>query len=272
MAARPVTPLRVTNWWTLLSSCVLVPRTEPQLPQCYNRRVMIRTIAIDGPAASGKTAVGRLVAMALGFWFLDTGIMYRAVTWLALGRGVPPDDADALGCLAGEVQLRPVSMLGDSVEVAGIIVGAELRGPSVDRIVSEVSRHSAVRRALVEQQRAYADAVVCTGNGTGDETLRPGIIMIGRDIGTVVLPSADLKIFLTASARVRARRRCEEMRARGHAADLETVKREIEARDATDSSRDDSPLRPAADAWELDTSELDVDGVVKSILQRVKDS
>ncbi len=228
---------------------------------------MIRTIAIDGPAASGKTVVGRIVAETLGYWFLDTGIMYRAVTWLALERGVSLDDSAGLGDLTRAVQVQPVSRDGDSVEVAGSRVGPELRESRVDNNVSNVSRHPVVRRALVEQQRAYADSVVNNGDG---ENPVGGIVMIGRDIGTVVLPEAGLKVFLTASAKERARRRCREMLERGQAADLTIVQREIEARDAIDSSRDDSPLRPANDACLLDTSDLSVPEVVEAILQRTK--
>ena len=245
---------------------------------------MIRTIAVDGPAASGKTVVGRRLAEFLGYWFLDTGIMYRAVTWLALERGVSPDDSEGLGRLAEAVQLRPVSMQGEAVEVAGTRVGPELREHRVDSNVSNVSRHPAVRDALVEQQRKYADLVVW---GPDEESLAAshphpnifpegegklgGIVMIGRDIGTVVLPDAGLKVYLTASALERASRRCREMLDRGQAADLGKVLAEIEARDAIDSSRDVSPLRPAPDAWELDTTCLEIDEVVMAILQRVND-
>lgn len=235
--------------------------------RCYNRRAMIRTIAVDGPAASGKTVVGRRLAEFLGYWFLDTGIMYRAVTWLALERGVSPDDAEGLGRLAGAVQLRPVSMQGEAVEVAGTRVGPELRENRVDNNVSNVSRHPAVREALVEQQRNYADSV--TGRENGSIPDGNGIVMIGRDIGTVVLPDAELKVYLTASAGERAARRCLEMQGKGQAADLASVLADIEARDAIDSSRDTSPLRPAPDAWQLDTTCLEIDEVVSAILQRV---
>ena len=262
---------------------------------------MIHDIAIDGPAASGKTVVGRQVAQRLDWWFLDTGVMYRAVTWLALERGVSPDDADALGGLAEFVQVKPVSKDGDSVEVAGRLVGPELRESRVDNSVSNVSRHPAVRRALVEQQRNYAATVVCgldKGSRPGSHprpNLSPegegklgGIVMIGRDIGTVVLPDAGLKVYLTASAEERARRRWREMRNRGQEIPsdslslegedeigpgidpgLATVLRDIEARDAIDSSRDDSPLRPAADAWQFDTTGLSVEEAVEAILRRI---
>lgn len=231
---------------------------------------MIRIVAVDGPAASGKTVVGRRLAEFLGYWFLDTGIMYRAVTWLALEQGVSPDDAEGLGRLAGAVQLRPVSMQGEAVEVAGTLVGPELRENRVDNNVSNVSRHPAVREALVEQQRNYADSV--TKNGKGSIPGGNGIVMIGRDIGTVVLPDAELKVYLTASAGERAARRCREMQGQGQDADLANVLAGIEARDAIDSSRDSSPLRPATDAWQLDTTCLEIDEVVSAILQRVTES
>ena len=238
--------------------------------RCYNRRAMIRTIAIDGPAASGKTVVGRRLAERLGFWFLDTGIMYRAVTWLALEQGVSPDDGDSLGRLAAAVRLRPVSMQGESVEVAGTRVGAELRESRVDNNVSNVSRHPSVREALVEQQRTYATSVTNGNNGTGRQDGASGIVMIGRDIGTVVLPDAGLKVYLTASAGERASRRCKEMQERGVPVDLATVLAEIEARDAIDSSRDASPLRPADDAWQLDTTCLKTEDVVSAIVRQAK--
>lgn len=233
---------------------------------------MILTIAIDGPAASGKSVVGRRLAERLGYWFLDTGIMYRAVTWLALERGVSPDDGDSLGALADSVRLRPISAQGESVELSGTRVGPELRESRVDNSVSNVSRHPEVRDALVEQQRDYANSVTSRQNGTGQSESGGGIVMIGRDIGTVVLPDAGLKVYLTASASERAARRCREMQDRGQAADIEKVLADIEARDAIDSSRDASPLRPAADAWELDTTSLEIDEVVVAILQRVNDA
>ena len=230
---------------------------------------MNRTIAIDGPAASGKTAVGLRLAETLGYWFLDTGTMYRAVTWLALEQGVSPDSADDLGRLAEAVSVQPVSRRGDVVEVAGRHVGPELRESRVDANVSNISRHPAVRRAMVEQQRAYACSVAGDRSATGPEAGH-GIVMIGRDIGTVVLPGADLKIYLTASPEERARRRCQEMLDRGQRAVLSSVLGEIEARDTIDSTRDDSPLRPAEDAWLLDSSSMDLDEVLAAILGRIE--
>ena len=226
---------------------------------------MIHDIAIDGPAASGKTVVGRQVAQRLGWWFLDTGVMYRAVTWLALERGVSPEDADALGELARAHPIRLADGVSSDdvsrpVETAGSRLGPELYESRVDNNVSNVSKHSTVRRALVDQQREIAELAATVG----------GIVIIGRDIGTVVLPDAGLKVYLTASADERARRRWREIRNRGQDVELATVLREVENRDAIDSSRDDSPLRPAPDAWQFDTTGLSVGEAVEAILRRVE--
>ncbi len=227
---------------------------------------MIHDIAIDGPAASGKTVVGRRLAQRLGWRFLDTGVMYRAITWLALERGVSPEDAIELGLLATS---NPISLADGvssddvtrPVEAAGSLLGPELYEPRVDNNVSNVSKHTTVRLALVKQQREIA-ALAGTVSG---------IVMIGRDIGTVVLPEAGLKVFLTASAEQRAYRRWQEMKERGLDISLETVHSEIESRDVIDSSREDSPLRPANDAWQLDGSDLTVDQAVDAIYQRARE-
>ena len=215
-------------------------------------------IAIDGPVAAGKTAVGRELARTLGFGYLDTGIMYRAITWLALKNGISVDDPGSLGELA---RANPLEMLGDDsgrVSVAGHTLGPELRSPSVDSSVSAVSTASPVRKELVAQQRQTAT------NGK--------IVMIGRDIGTVVLPNADLKVYLTASPENRAQRRWREMRDRGEEVELHTVLSETLARDKKDTNRDDSPLKPANDAWELNTDGLDVQQVVRKIIDRAKNA
>ena len=196
------------------------------------------------------------MARNLGFAYLDTGIMYRAITWLALHSGVPVEDAASLGELA---QANPVDSVGDEgnrVSVAGHSLGPELREPSVEGNVSEVSKAPPVRRALVAQQRRIA--------GLGK------IVMIGRDIGTVVLPDAHLKVYLTASPENRAQRRWQEMRDRGRSVELETVLAETLARDEIDSNRDDSPLKPAKDAWKLNTDGLTVEQVVQKIAARAK--
>ena len=216
----------------------------------------INVISIDGPAAAGKTVVGRNLAQTLEFSYLDTGIMYRAVTWLALRRGISVDDTSSLGHLTRDNPIKLVPDDDAKVTIAGFTLGVELREPSVDSNVSGVAKVSAVREELVAQQKAVARA--------------SKIVMIGRDIGTVVLPNADLKIYLNASAEVRAKRRWQEMRNRGENRDLNSILYETLARDQIDSEREDSPLRPAKDAWELDTDGLDIQQVVHQIIDRVK--
>ena len=216
----------------------------------------ISVIAIDGPVAAGKTVVGRELAQRLGFASLDTGIMYRAITWLALHAGVSVENETSLGELARN---NPVSLEGDEgnrVSVAGHSLGPELRESPVDGNVSLVSKASSVRRELVDQQRQIA--------------AQGKIVMIGRDIGTVVLPDADLKVYLTASPETRAQRRWQEIRDRGQVVDLEKVLSETLARDDLDSNRDDSPLKPAKDAWQLNTDCLNIEQVVQKIVAWAK--
>jgi cytidylate kinase len=216
----------------------------------------VRVIAIDGPAAAGKTVVGRRLALRLGFKYLDTGVMYRAITWLALRRGVSMTDEAALGELARNNPIRLKGQDSDQVLVGRDEVGPELRDPLVDSHVSLVARVPEVRRALVSQQRALA------GEG--------GIVMVGRDIGTVVLPDADLKVFMTASAQERARRRWQDLQAQGHPLDLAQVLEETLTRDEIDSRRADSPLTPAQDAFLVNTDDLSIDEVVEQVLQRIQ--
>ena len=217
----------------------------------------VSVIGIDGPVAAGKTVVGRALAKSLGFNYLDTGIMYRAITWLALHLNIPIDDEEALGKLAKDYPLRLADQDNDQVLVGDHQVGPELREPRVNTQVSLVARISAVRQALVHQQRLLATQ--------GD------IVMIGRDIGTVVLPDADLKVFLDASAESRARRRWLEMTGQGHTLEFQQVLRETKARDEIDTGREDSPLTPAKDAFVLDTEELGVEEVVSRILMRIQE-
>ena len=216
----------------------------------------VSVIAIDGPAAAGKTAVGRILARTLDFAYLDTGIMYRAVTWLALDRGISVTDTVSLGEIARANPLGFVASDDTKVMVAGLTLGPELREPAVDRSVSEVSKASEVRSELVAQQRGVA--------------AKGKIVMIGRDIGTVVLPDADLKVYLTASPEVRAQRRWQEMQDRGQSVELLTVLSETVARDRIDSGRMDSPLKPAEDSWELNTDGLEIQQVVQQIVDRAK--
>ena len=218
----------------------------------------VGVIAIDGPVAAGKTMAGRELAKQLKFRYLDTGIMYRAITWLALKNATSMEDEKALGALAGENPIRLDGWNSDQVLVGGISVGLELREAAVDHHVSLVSRVPAVRHALVQQQRAIAS--------------NNSIVMVGRDIGTVVLPDADLKIFITASLEERSRRRWREFQAQGRESDYQWVLDETKARDDVDSQRADSPLIPAEDAWVLNTDGLTGEQVVDLIVQRVNES
>ena len=219
--------------------------------------VPVSVIAIDGPVAAGKTVVGRKLAQQLGFRYLDTGVMYRAITWLSLQREIPAEDEEALGQLARDNPIRLQGQDSDKVLIGGAQVGPELRDPSVDRRVSLVSQVSQVRRALVQQQRALAK--------------EGKIVLVGRDIGTVVLPGADLKIFVTASLEERARRRWRDQLAQRTETNYQQVLEETRSRDELDSHRADSPLKPAEDAWQMSTEDLSVDQVVNLILQRAQE-
>ncbi|MBI2935337.1 MAG: (d)CMP kinase [Chloroflexi bacterium] len=214
----------------------------------------VSTIAIDGPVASGKTAVGKLLAERLGFRFLDTGLMYRAVTWEALRRGVAIQDVEALTQIAQGVRLESN---GPGLVLGRILAGKKdvtpfLRRPEVDRHVSAVAQVQGVRRGLVATQRRLA---------------RSGkIVMVGRDIGTVVLQDADLKVFLEASAKERARRRYQELVEQDQKVEYGVVLEEMKRRDKLDSERSLSPLRPAKDAHRVETDGIDVAEVVERIL------
>lgn len=216
----------------------------------------ISVIAIDGPVAAGKTVVGRQVAQRLGFKYLDTGVMYRGVTWLALRCAVPVEDTNALGELARNHPIRLKGQDSDIVLIGRHEVGPELREPQIDRNVSQVSLIPEVRVALVAQQQALAEE----GN----------IVMVGRDIGTVVLPKADLKIFLTASVEERARRRWQDLVRQGHGVDYQQVIQDTRHRDAMDSQRAMSPLIPAGDAIQLNTDGLTTDQVIEAILSQAR--
>jgi CMP/dCMP kinase len=214
-------------------------------------------IAIDGPAASGKSTLGLRLANALGYLFFDTGIMYRAVTWLALQRGIDVRDEAAVTALAEKTQIevapasRPDGRAGD-VLVEGIDITWETRLPEVEANVSIVSAYRGVRSALSQQQRRIGQ--------------RGHIVMVGRDIGTVVLPEADLKIYLDASAEQRARRRYDEIIARGAQADYNEILSKVIERDRIDSTRDVAPLKAAEDAIVLDSDKLDADEVFDRVL------
>jgi len=209
-----------------------------------------RTIAIDGPASAGKSTLGEVLAQALGYLYFDTGVMYRAVTWEALRRGIPIADEAAVTALAESITIdvtRPTIQDGRQydVYVDGRDVTWDIRRPEVDAHVSPVSAYPGVRAALTRQQRAIGQ--------------RGQVVMVGRDIGTVVLPEAELKIYLDASLEVRARRRLAELQARGCAVDYATVLETIRRRDEIDSGRSVAPLRPAEDAFYLCNDHLTVE-------------
>jgi CMP/dCMP kinase len=219
------------------------------------------TIAIDGPAASGKSTIGLRLAHALGYTFFDTGVMYRAVAWLALQRGIDLLDESAVTKLAEEADLdiRPASKedgrTSDVLANGGDITW-EIRRPEVDANVSVVSAYPGVRRALSAQQRKIG--------------LRGKIVMVGRDIGTVVLPEAELKIYLDASAEERATRRYKEIIARNEQADYDEILSKVRARDQIDSTRAVAPLKPADDAVILDSDKLSADEVFERAMELCK--
>lgn len=216
-------------------------------------------IAIDGPAASGKSAVGLATAARLRYRFVDTGAMYRAMTWLALRRGVDVRDAAALEALATSVRVEIAAADPATGEATAVVLDGEdatphLREADVETNVSLVSRVPGVRAALVRIQRALA--------------AEGGIIMAGRDIGTVVLPEADVKVYLDASPRVRAERRAAQMRLTGADPDVDALTAELARRDEIDSTRATSPLTPARDAMIINTDALALDEVVATIVER----
>jgi cytidylate kinase len=215
-------------------------------------------IAIDGPVASGKSTLAEKLAAEMGYLYFDTGAMYRAVTLAALQRGVSTDDEQAMTALAEQVQIdmRAASQTDGrqyDVLLDGVDCTWSLRTPEVEANVSRVSAYPGVRAALTEQQRRIG--------------LRGGVVMAGRDIGTVVLPEAQLKIFLEASPEVRAKRRFDEQRARGEAADYEEVLASLKERDEYDTNRAVAPLRPAEDAHRLNTNNLEPDDVLREVTQ-----
>lgn len=218
----------------------------------------VSIIAIDGPAGSGKSTLGKNLAKELGYLYFDTGVMYRAVTLAALEKGVPVESEAAITELTEQLQIDVQSAAQPDGRAYDVLVDGqdvtwEIRRPDVEANVSVVSTYPGVRRSLADAQRRIG--------------LRGQVVMVGRDIGTVVLPEADLKIYLDASVEERARRRYNELLARGQAAELQAVLESMQERDRIDSTRAMSPLRAAEDAVILDSDHLDAD----QVLQKTKD-
>jgi cytidylate kinase len=207
----------------------------------------MRVIAIDGPAGSGKSTVARRLAERLELDYLDTGAMYRAVTFAALRRGIDPSDADDVAKLVLDLEINVVDQ---SVEVDGVDASIEIRGPEVTRAVSEVAANPAVRAELRRRQREWAAD-------------HDGGVIEGRDIGSVVFPEAELKVYLTAQPEVRASRRAGEVRD----LDYEVVAADLARRDALDQGREHSPLTRADEAVTVDTTDRTVDQIVDDILE-----
>ena len=221
-----------------------------------------RVIAIDGPGGSGKSTVARALAQRLGYAHLDTGAMYRAVTWAVLRGGTDPDDPATAAAIARQVRLD----LGDRVVVDDVDVSEEIRGPAVTKLVSTVSAHPAVREEMVRRQREWV-------------AHHDGAVVEGRDIGTVVFPSARLKVYLTASDEVRARRRAMDAAASGAVAngrqgptptELAETAADLARRDGIDSTRAASPLSVADDAVVVDTSDSSVEEIVDALLTKME--
>ncbi len=211
-------------------------------------------IAIDGPAGAGKSTVAQIVARKMGYVYIDTGAMYRAVTWLALRQNLTVKDAAAIGDLAAEAVIELTYAAGKLVVLAnGEDVTGPIRTPEVTGWVAEISQILPVREAMLVLQRNMA--------------ARGGVVMDGRDIASRVLPDADVKVFLTASIEERARRRWKEMLDKGYTVDLEELKREITDRDRKDYEREYAPLIQTEDAVLVDTTAMSIEAAVDEILK-----
>ena len=218
-------------------------------------------IAIDGPAASGKSTIGSMLAEKLGYLYFDTGVMYRAVTSEALSRSIPISDEQAVTQLAQNMHIEIQSPhVDDGRDMTLCVDGRDLtwaiRDRAVDQNVSPVSAYAGVRRAMVAEQRRIGK--------------RGRIVMVGRDIGTVVLPEADLKIYLDATLEERARRRFLERQARGEPVEYSAILDEVRRRDEIDSSRSVSPLKKADDAVYLDSTGLSIEQVMQRVMELVE--
>ncbi len=214
----------------------------------------VHVVTLDGPSGSGKGTISRAVARRLGWHLLDSGALYRLVALAGIERGLEPGNAQAHARLAGTMTVR-FEATGDveHVLLEGREVTDAIRTEEVGQSASRVAAWPAVREALLERQRAFA--------------VPPGLVADGRDMGTVVFPQAPLKIFLTASAEERARRRYNQLKQKGPGASLSALSREIAERDARDSSRATAPLVPAADAVVIDSTRLDVEAVLGQVIE-----
>ena len=209
-------------------------------------------IAIDGPAGAGKSTIAKKLAKDLGYVYVDTGAMYRAMAYYFLTNDIKPEDVDAIAMACTNVEVTITYDNGTQhVWLNGEDVSTVIRNEEVGNMASATSIYPVVRTKLVELQQQLA--------------AKTDVIMDGRDIGTVVLPKANVKIFLTASSRIRAQRRYDELVAKGMECDLDAIERDIIDRDFRDMNRETSPLKKAEDAIELDTSYLDFDGVVEAM-------
>jgi len=215
------------------------------------------TIAIDGPAASGKSTTAKLVAEKLGYLYIDTGAMYRALTYAVLQQKINVSDETAVNELAKQVDIRLISTtVGLRTWLNGRDVSDAIRLPQVTEVISQISAYKQIRTIMKNKQRQLAR------DG--------GVVMDGRDIGTVVLPDADIKIFMNASVEERTRRRLNELRAKGVKVDRKQIRKEIIRRDRLDSTREVAPLKPAPDALILDTSNMTVEEQVQQVLTMIK--
>lgn len=236
----------------------MIMETAKRTDATDNSAVKTLKIAIDGPAGAGKSTVAQLIAKRLGLLYIDTGAMYRAATWLAVKNGLDVNDGDAIAKLAGEavIRLEPGDD-GTSNRVRVFVnddeVTQAIRSHEISDLVSPVSAHSPLRKVMVAQQKELAK--------------RGGVVLDGRDIGTIVMPDADIKIYLTASVDVRARRRMRDQQALGESPDYEKLVAAIAERDHRDSTRKDSPLKQADDAIAIITDNLTIDQVVDAVVR-----
>ncbi len=225
------------------------------------KKTLPTIIALDGPAASGKSTLGNKLANSLGYLFFDTGIMYRAITWIALQHDMNLKDEAAITKLAenAHIDIRPPSI--DDGRPCDVVIDDkdvtwDMRGSEVDANVSVISAYAGVRKALSEQQRRIG--------------MRGKVVMVGRDIGTVVLPEADLKVYLDASAEERAKRRYDELISRGEKVVYDEILKKVIERDRIDSTRAVAPLRPADDAVIIDSDKMDAEQVFVHVLELCK--